>query len=60
LSGFYGLGKHSDIRAVQVGIRSFNRHLAAVWHSVARVQRKIEKGVFKLIDIRLCYPKSGS
>jgi 5-methyltetrahydropteroyltriglutamate--homocysteine methyltransferase len=33
-------------------VRGFNRHLAAVRHRIARVQHKIENGIFQLIDVR--------
>ena len=57
LSSFYRLGELLHVSIVEVSVRGFNRHFAAVRHCIARVQHKIENGVFQLIDIRLRYPK---
>jgi hypothetical protein len=40
---------------VEMGVRGFNRRLAAVRHCIARVQHKIEQGVFQAIE-----PASGT
>jgi hypothetical protein len=48
------------IGVIEIGIAGFDRHLAAIGHRVARIDRKIQDNAFKFWTVGLDRPHAGA